>query len=242
MSEQINTAIILAAGMGSRLGVINENKPKGFLRIGSLPIIHESINKLKKAEIKNIVIVTGYQSQLYDAYIEENFQDIKIVKNLDYEHTSTLYSLSKIRTFLKDDFLLLESDLIYDFSAISELLSNKSRNTILLSNETGSGDEVYVETSNNNLVNMSKDLNKLKTNSSGEFVGINKISYSLFQKMMGLFDRSTNRKILTYEEDAMVQCSRFIDIECLKLDELLWSEIDTKEHLEKAKEIYKKLS
>ena len=85
MSEQINTAVILAAGMGSRLGEHNSNKPKGFIKLGILPIIHESINKLIHSNVNNIIIVTGYKNELYDSYIKNNFPEVTIVKNLNYE-------------------------------------------------------------------------------------------------------------------------------------------------------------
>ena len=205
MSEQINTAVILAAGMGSRLGKSNLNRPKGFIKLGTLPIIHESINKLINAKLNNIIIVTGFKNKLYDSYIKNNFSKIKIVKNLEYATSNTLFSLSKARHLIKDDFLLLESDIIYDSWAINEIICNKSKNTILLSKESGSGDEVFVETKNNVLKNMSKDRDKISKEIKGEFVGINKISLDLYAAMMDFFDLSKNQRNLTYEEDAFAQ-------------------------------------
>ena len=242
MSDKVKSAVILAAGMGTRLGVFNKNKSKGLMEIGNKPIIHESIEKLKKANIKNIILVTGYEDQQYDSYIKKEFMDVKIVKNLQFKNTNTLFSLSKVKDFIKEDFLLLESDLIYDFKALNEITSHPSSNIILLSKESGSGDEVFVETLNNNLLNMSKDRKKLGSEIKGEFVGINKISRTLFIDMMKFFDESKDRNNLTYEEDALVHCSKLNEINCYKLNELLWSEIDTKEHLERAKEIYKFIS
>ena len=242
MSEKITNAVILAAGMGSRLGEYNQNKPKGLLSIGSLPIIHESIIKLNKVNIKDIILVTGYQDNLYDSYIKDNFDNIRIVKNKDYENTNTLTSLSKARDLINNDFLLLESDLIYDFSALKEIIDYPGSDVVLLSNESGSGDEVYVETHKGRLVNMSKDIAKLSNYPTGEFVGINKISKNLFLEMMKLFDNSKDNNTLTYEEDALCHCAEFIKIKCLKLDKLLWSEIDTKGHLDMAKKIYSSIT
>tara|TARA_X000000368_G_scaffold418670_1_gene419343 strand:- start:1951 stop:2679 length:729 start_codon:yes stop_codon:yes gene_type:complete len=241
MSEQIKTAVILAAGMGTRLGNYNNGKPKGLLKIETLPIIHESINKLRKAKIQNIVLVTGFKDELYDEYFKKNSLDIHIVKNLEYETSSTLSSLSKVRYIIKEDFLLLESDIIYDSWCIEKLILNNAPNTILVSKVTGSGDEVYVECKKNLLKKMSKDINKIETEIYGEFVGINKISLQLFHEMMSFFDSSKMNKTLTYEEDALVNCADYIDIECLKLEKFLWSEIDSLEHLKRAKKIYKEI-
>ncbi len=241
MSEQIKTAVILAAGMGNRLGKHNNNQPKGLLRIGTLPIIHDSINKLRRAKVENIVVVTGFRHDLYDEYFDKNSLDILVVKNLEYESSNTLSSLSKTRYEINQDFLLLESDIIYESWCIEKLISHKSPNTILVSKLTGSGDEVYVECKNTLLRRMSKNSKKIETEIYGEFVGINKISFKLFGEMMRFFDSSEVATELTYEEDALVYCANYLEIDCLKLNNFLWSEIDSLEHLVRAKKIYKEI-
>ena len=66
MINKIKTAVILAAGLGSRLGGMTKSMPKGFLRLGSKPIIEESIEKLLSVGIEQIVMVIGHQAQLYE--------------------------------------------------------------------------------------------------------------------------------------------------------------------------------
>lgn len=61
--SRVRTAVILAAGIGSRLRNIHNDKPKGFLQLGDKPIIEESIARLVFAGINEIIIVTGYQNQ-----------------------------------------------------------------------------------------------------------------------------------------------------------------------------------
>ena len=62
----VRTAVILAAGMGTRLGERTKHEPKGFIRIGDTPIIEQSIRKLLKAGINRIVIGTGYLAEAYE--------------------------------------------------------------------------------------------------------------------------------------------------------------------------------
>ena len=66
--KKIRTGLILAAGMGTRLGNLNENKPKGLLKIGKTSIIEESILKLLKSGIKKIFIITGFKHELYEEF------------------------------------------------------------------------------------------------------------------------------------------------------------------------------
>ena len=74
----VRQAVILAAGLGSRLRGTFENQPKGFLRLGDTPIIEESLGKLIGAGITDIVIVTGYGHEHYDQ-IAEKFPFVRTV-------------------------------------------------------------------------------------------------------------------------------------------------------------------
>ena len=240
--KKIRTGLILAAGMGTRLGKLNENKPKGLLKIGKASIIEESILKLLKSGIKKIFIITGFKHELYEELFFKKFPEVELIKNSFYKTSNTLYSLSMARTFIKEDFLLLESDLIYEYEGLDQILNCEDENLILISGKTNNGDEVFVRSKENNLISMSKNLEKLNGIYSGEFVGISKISINLFKEMMEIFDNSSNRKELSYEEDALVECAKKIKIKCLLLEKLLWSEIDDENHLKRAKKIYKSLN
>ncbi|OAD22430.1 nucleotidyl transferase/aminotransferase, partial [Candidatus Thiomargarita nelsonii] len=62
MANPVTTAVILAAGLGSRLKALGTDKPKGFLKLGEKSIIEESIEHLHNSGICNIIIVTGHQA------------------------------------------------------------------------------------------------------------------------------------------------------------------------------------
>ena len=74
----IKQAVILAAGMGSRLSNHNDQKPKGYLQLGKKSIIEESIDKLIKNGIEKIWIVTGYQSGQFEELIKKYLSLIHI--------------------------------------------------------------------------------------------------------------------------------------------------------------------
>ena len=240
LDVKIKNAVILAAGMGERLSNVMTDKPKGFLRFGKKPIIEESIDKLLYFGIEEIVIVTGYLSHFY-----ENLTDIYplvTVTNQKYSDSGSMYSLYCARDHIKEDFLLLESDLIYERKALKELLYVSSSDAILISGYTKAGDEVFVETRDNNLVDMSKEKSRLSDN-LGELVGISKVSSGLYREMIALCrEEFQGNLMLDYETDGFVRAAKKRDIYCHKIDDLIWSEIDDYGHYLNAKEnVYPKI-
>ena len=229
----IKTAVILAAGLGSRLGEHTSNIPKGLLQIDSIPILVRSIQILISNGIEKIIIGTGYLENMYrDALI--NFDNIVFVNNDSYDKTGSFYTLYNLKEHIDSDFLLLESDLLYDPVAISSLINNKNKDIILSSGKTNSGDEVYIKVDKqNNLVNMSK-VGIKPEEAYSELVGISKISIELFNKVTMLeIDSYTNSDY----ENALVNVAQTQPIYVMKIMDLIWCEIDTAEHLNRAKNI-----
>ncbi len=189
--NHVRQAVILAAGMGSRLKGIIEEKPKGFLQLGNKPIIEESITKLISIGITKIVIVTGYHSEYYDK-LKEKYPFVVTIKNQDFDKTGSMYSLFTAKELIDNDFLLLESDLIYEYKALQVIQNSVFSNCILLSGSTDSGDEVYVGIHGNRIINLSKNPGEI-IKLGGELVGISKISYDLYKKMVKQSEKQFKR-------------------------------------------------
>lgn len=230
----VRQAVILAAGLGSRLRGTFEDQPKGFLRLGDLSIIEESLGKLISAGITDIVIVTGYCHEVYDL-IAEKFPFVRTVFNPDYATTGSMLSLAVACQCIHADFLLLESDLIYEFSALQTLQNSPDKNIILLSGKTGSGDEVYVGIQGDRIVNMSKSRKAIGI-LGGELVGISKISRALALKMAELGRRKTEKIPQYHYEDCLTDLSNTEAIRYECIEDLAWMEIDDSNHLHKAHE------
>ncbi len=225
-------AVVLAAGLGSRLKEITINKPKGFIEIEGISLIKRSVENLRSFGIKNIIIGTGYLSEFYDDFAKN--EGIKTVKNVNYANTSSMETLYILKNYIKEDFLLLESDLLYERDALKHLIFNKKDDVILASNLTNSGDEVFIEIDDSfNLINVSKNRNLLK-NICCELVGISKISYNRYKNLCRIYEKMNNKKI-DYEY-ILVESSKKRGIFVKKVEDLLWCEIDDKNHLKKAKE------
>ncbi|RUT07238.1 hypothetical protein DSM106972_024990 [Dulcicalothrix desertica PCC 7102] len=231
---KIQTAVILAAGMGTRLKELGKSIPKGFLKLGKRPIIEETIMRLRSYGIQRIIIVTGHCYEFYEQ-LKKQYPEILTVHNSEYATSGSMYSLWCARELLNNDFLLLESDLIFEQRAIESVLSFNKENVILLSGKTNAGDEVYVQGNSGTIIAMSKNKDELGEPVVGELVGISKISLALYKQML----QSASEKFaatlkVDYETDTLVSVAQYHPVYYTVLTDLLWAEIDNSQHLQRA--------
>ena len=233
--RKIRTAVILAAGMGTRLGDEGRSQPKGFLCLGQKPIVEESIARLQRAGIERIVIATGHCRESYDELADQSDGLISTVYNKQFADSGSMYSLYCAREAIDEDFLLLESDLVYEQRALDVAIAYAEDNCVLLSDFTHSSDEVFVECDGARLVNMSKtrqDLSKV----AGELVGIMRISTSLYSAMLSVAEDAFEETLhYDYESDCLVAAGRTVPVFCHCESDLAWAEIDDETHLQRAR-------
>lgn len=232
-------AVILAAGQGLRIRE-HHQLPKGFIQLDQKTIIQQSLDTLWQFGIKDILVVTGYCAENYENLAKKTKQ-FQTLFNDNYAASSSLYSLYCAKNWVDDDFLLLESDIVYESTAIEAICTDEHANAILVSGTTNSGDEIYVTTLNQQLTNMAKDKNKLnQADIIGEFVGINKLSLDTYQALITLLKNdATLLNTGHYEEDGLVAIAKQHPVYCLKINDLRWCEIDNLGHLTRAKELFK---
>lgn len=127
---KIENAIILAAGRGSRMRELTNDKPKCMSEINNRSIIQRTIETLKYKNINNIIVVTGYKSEILRRHLESINDSIKIIENKDWEKTNSIASMKLALQYLKNsividsDICILNRDIIrtdIDFSGYSAL-------------------------------------------------------------------------------------------------------------------------
>lgn len=127
-------AIILAAGMGKRLGELTKGNTKCMVQVNGVCIIDRMLAQLSTLALDRVIIVVGYKGETLIEHIGNRYPDLNIeyIKNPVYDKTNNIYSLYLAKEELeKDDTLLLESDLVVDES-ILHLLMNDNRPTLAL--------------------------------------------------------------------------------------------------------------
>ena len=241
MKINITQAVILAAGMGVRLKELNRGIPKGFISLAdNIPIIEHSIEALLACGISDIIIVTGFMDEHYEN-LRSRYPQIKTVRNEKFSETGTMYSLWCARKLLNTDFILLESDLIFETRAIRELLESPVKNLLLITGKTEAGDEVYVAADGGRVKQISKDKQVLGS-IVGEFIGISRLSYDFYLKLIPIAEESFESDLkVSYDMDCFVTVADKVPLGFLKIDNLLWAEIDDALQLKRAQKIWKEI-
>ncbi len=242
MGTAIKTAVIMAAGRGTRLKSRGRQAPKGFLQLGDRPIIEESLQRLQKAGVERVIIVTGHLAEFYEELASRYDGLILTVHNDKFAESGSMYSLYQAQKVLDsagDDegFYLLESDLIYEQRALSQLSEDSRASVILLSGITNSNDEVWVETDGEErLTQMSKVKSELSSAPAGELVGVSKLSVRDYRALCGQAEQMFQQSLHVEYEKALVATAAVTPIYCRKVEDLVWAEIDDEDHLARARE------
>ena len=121
-------SIILAAGMGSRLGALTAENTKCMVKVNEVTLIERLLSQLEDLKLSRIVIVTGYKGKKLQDYIKTLGikTEIVFVDNPIYDKTNNIYSLYLARNYLlSEDTMLFESDIIFDDKIIKSLYADK---------------------------------------------------------------------------------------------------------------------
>ena len=129
-------AIILAAGMGRRLGELTKENTKCMVPVNGVRLIDRLLTQLSQLQLNRVIIVVGYQGQKLIDYIGHRYDgrlNIVYAENPIYDKTNNIYSLSMVKDQLQeDDTLLIESDLIFSDRLFSMILENPYPNLALV--------------------------------------------------------------------------------------------------------------
>lgn len=120
-------AIILAAGMGKRLGNLTERDTKCMLNVNGKKLIERSLDILAQFDLSRVIIVVGFAGIRLKNFLGNSYKGMAIeyVENPIYDKTNNIYSLYLARDYFKrEDTLLLESDLIYEKEIIDRLINH----------------------------------------------------------------------------------------------------------------------
>jgi choline kinase len=120
----VTTALLLAAGIGSRLYPLTQNEPKCLTMINGMSILERLISSLNQHGFKRLVVITGHLENHIRDFLGNRVGDITIdyIFSPVYKTTNNIYSLWMAREIINEPFLLLESDLVFDESLLGTML------------------------------------------------------------------------------------------------------------------------
>jgi len=236
-ARPVEVAVVLAAGLGSRLSAHWDEQPKGLFPVDGETLVGRSVRLLRDVGVERVVLVAGHLAPAYHAFARE-CSGVEVVENPDYATTGSMASLAVALPRLEGDFLLLESDLFYEPRALSAVLDHGADDVLLASGPTGAGDEVYVSAVDGRLRGLSKQRDELDA-VVGELVGILRVGHDLARDLGERFRAFVARNghgRMAYETDALVAAAAHRPVAVCLVDDLLWGELDDERHLRRLRE------
>jgi len=229
-------AIILAAGRGARLGEHSKNLPKCLLKIGDQCLIDHQIQALRSSGVYHIVLVLGYMSQHVRKHVEK-YDDIHFtfLENNEYSCTNTAYSLWIARSEMKEDFIYLNSDVLFHPELIRRLINSGGENTLAVVRKKTGTEEVKVTLQGCRITSIGKDVDSEL--SYGEFIGVARFSSRIGElfadKLEELACHDDHR--MDYFESALQNMVHYIPMTALDVSDMFCIEIDYPDDLEEAR-------
>ena len=247
-------AIIVAAGVGSRLGDLTKELPKPLIDVNGKSILERQILSFKKFGIDKIVIIRGPHREKF------SFKNVTYVDDDDYENHNLLGSLMVAENELNEDVIISYGDIIFDETILEQILSFSGNAGLAIDynlekNYSGKSKELLGKASvvtikNNSISNIGyyENIDKNHDSILGEFIGIMKLS-----------SLSANYFVTKYNELKRSHAGKFHDSPSINfgiitdmINELIhnkiqflpikisgvWCEIDTQQDLENAKKLF----
>lgn len=228
--------VILAAGVGSRLGDMTSNKPKAMIEIQGKPLVQYQVDSVLKVGFReqDIVIVGGYKCER----IKEHFlkTDVQFIDNPHYDTMNNIYSFLLTRE-LADDLLLINSDDFYDDRLIPRLLNSDAKTAILVDRQKVLTEEAMrVKLINGRVKYVNKKIDL--ADADGEYIGISKLAnddlHTLYNKADELIRIGRTN---AWYENVYEACASDVHIMAVDTAGYPWIEIDDMDDLVMAKRL-----
>ena len=239
-----HTAVILAAGLGSRIRPLTDDVPKTLLTIGDETILARMLTGAQDAGIGDVVLVLGYLYQKVERFVRESFPDLRVqvVVNERYEETNTGYSLLLAADHLEGSaFVKFDGDVVFDPEVLCRLLSSPYATALCIDrNIELASEEVKVSLSaGTRVAKVSKDVPAAEA--VGESIGIEKIgadtARQLFSELRTMMDQKCH--LQDYYEAAYERLiDRGVPFHVVDISDLPWTEIDTQQDYDAAEQLF----
>lgn len=241
-------AIILAAGMGKRLGEYTESNTKCMVPVNGTKLIDRALLQLSQLNLNRVVIVVGYEGQKLMDYVgtEVNGLKIEYVVNPIYDKTNNIYSLALAKDQMQeDDTILLESDLIFENGLLNLLLDNPFPNLALVAKyETWMDGTMVCIDQDKNIVNFvtKAAFNYQNVDQYYKTVNIYKFSKEFSRTKYVPFLEAYSKSVGNNEYyENVLRIISFLnshDLKALPIGNLKWYEIDDKQDLDIAEALF----
>jgi HAD superfamily hydrolase (TIGR01450 family) len=193
-------AIILAAGIGSRLRPITDTKPKTLVKVNNKPILGYILEALYRGGIKEVVVCVGFKASEVINFCKNNYPKVKFyfIENKTFQETNNMFSLFLAKEFLNDDIILMNGDVVIEGQIIEQLVRQKET-IVAVDGGKYREESMKIIVRNGIIKNISKEISK--NESYGCSIDIYKIIKkdvgALVKEMQRIIEKNKNRNAWT---------------------------------------------
>ncbi len=239
--KRITTALLLAAGTGSRLFPLTKKSPKCLTLVNETSILERLIKSLNQHGFKRLIIVTGHLEDCIRNFLETRAGNIKIeyVFSPLYKTTNNIYSLWMARKIINEPFMLIESDLVFDPSLLTEMLY-PDRIAIAQMKPWLNGSTVTINSSNA-VDAFHSDAENNSKQTQYKTVNIYSLSLASWNRVVKKLDQYILAgRVNDYYETVFRQMvsEKTLSFQAVFFDKKPWYEIDTVEDLASAEKLF----
>ncbi|ASY73773.1 phosphocholine cytidylyltransferase family protein [Sinorhizobium fredii] len=243
-------AVILAAGLGSRLRPLTDLQPKPLVEVNGTPILYNALRNLEAVGVQNVTIVVGYRKDAIQYACGRRFGGLEInyVESSVFDRTGSAYSLWLARdTLLSGDCYLLEGDVFFEEDALRHLMMADAPNAAAVAPFDSSMEGSAVVLSKDGLISevrLKQTATNLLLDGPALFKTMNLIRFSssaLRMTIVPALDEligSDATKAYTEELLAYLIEKRGLELAAARCDDQRWYEIDSANDLRVAERIF----
>ena len=241
--NRITTALLLAAGTGSRLLPLTQDSPKCLTLVNEISILARLIESLKEQGFKRLVVVTGHLQGSIEDFLGTKSDDmvIEYVHSPLYKTTNNIYSLWMARKIIDEPFVLLESDLVFDTTLLDEMIY-PDRIAVAGIADWMNGTTVTIN-SGNDVIEFQTNTLPFRDTTKYKTVNIYSFSLGSWRAILKRLEQHISEgKVNGYYETVFSELvdEGVLSLQAISFDSMPWYEIDTIADLAEAVKLFPK--
>lgn len=238
MSTEV--AVILVAGLGSRLAPLTDDRPKALMDLGGETILHRAVRQLRSHGVRRLVLATGYRQDAIEKVVPDFGIPTELVLNPAYASTQNSVSLALCAKAVGgDDFFKLDGDVVFRPEVLARLDASTSPLAVAVDNRRHADEEAMkVCTDGSRITAFGKGIPLAR--SAGESIGIERISAAAGALLFAWLEQAVARgDVGRYYEDHYgdLIAEGSLSAEVVEVGDLPWTEVDDPTDLARAREL-----